>query len=107
MDCMIFIILTDEHKGLNEGLTISKYMQIKHKVSLLTYDLSHYRSLPLLESDVNKIKDLINSMSNHYDSVKVNIVADDLQIDSVKESFSDTNYDITAYVMNNVIRFNN
>ena len=104
MECIISIILTNKHAGLNESLAIGKYMQIKHKVSLMTYDLSHYSGTPLHESDVNKIKDLIETMSNHYNDIKINVVADELHIKSIKEFFSGENYDITSYVMNNVIK---
>ena len=106
MDCMIFVILTDEHVGLNEGLAIAKHMQIKGEVALLTYDLSHYRRFPLSKDSADSIKDIIESMNKYYNDVTVRIVADESQSISVKKFFSNTKYDITAYVMRDVINLN-
>lgn len=106
MDCVIFIILTNEHVGLNEAMGLTKGMQFKHDISILTYDLSHYHGLPLYEEDANKIKDIIESMSKYYNKVNVSIVADKAQIQSIKEFFNNMNYDITAYVMRDAIKLN-
>lgn len=103
MDCMIFVILTDEHIGLNESLTIANHMQIKGELALLTYELSHYRRLPLGRKGADSIKDIIESMTKHYDSVKVNIIADEKQVISIKKHFTNTKYDISAYVMRDKI----
>ena len=104
---MIFVILTDEHVGLNEALAIAKHMQIKGELSLMTYDLSHYRRVPLGENSADSIKDIIESMSKYYDNVMVRIIADENQIISIKKHFSNTDYDINAYVMRDTINLNN
>ena len=99
MDCMIFVILTDEHAGLNEGLAMAKYMQTNNEIALLTYDLSHLKRCPLSNDTADSIKDIIESMSKHYDDLNVKLVADEVQSISVKKFFSNTNYSINVYVM--------
>ena len=106
MECMIFVILTNEHAGLNEGLAIAKSMQTDGEIALLTYDLSHLKRCPLSNDTTDSIKDIIESMSKYYDDVEVKLVVDEVQIISVIKFFSDTNYNVKAYVMGKRIDLN-